>query len=74
MSPVWLVPCALAVLAAAVLVVSTRAVRSETDALSEHLVGLAQLRARARALQDESQRTARAADDTLEALAPRAPQ
>jgi hypothetical protein len=73
-SPVWLVPCTLAVIAALALIASARAVRSEAALLSEDLVGLAHLRDRARALQAESERTAHAADLASEALAPRAPQ
>jgi hypothetical protein len=73
-SPVWLIPCTLAVVAAVVLVTITRAVRSELAVLSEHLRGLSRLRDRARAVQLESERMARAAELTLDALLPPAPQ
>ena len=74
MSPVWLLPCTLAAIAAVVLVVTAHAVRSELAALSEQLRGLSQLRERAHAVQAEAERTARAAELTLDALAPPAPQ
>ena len=70
MSPVWLIPCTLTVVAAVVLVTMTRAVRSELAVLSEHLRGLSRLRDRVRAVQIESERTARAAELTLDALVP----
>jgi hypothetical protein len=73
-SPVWLIPCTLAVLAAVVVVMATRSVRSEVAALSEQIRGLALIRDRARALQLESERTARVAELTLDALAPPPPQ
>jgi len=69
-SPVWLIPCASTVLAAVVLAVAAGSVRSELTRLSEHLRGLAVLRGRARAVQLESERTARVAEATLDALAP----
>jgi hypothetical protein len=73
-SPVWLIPCTLAVVTAVVLVAITRAVRSELAVLSEHLRGLSRLRDRAHAVRIESERTARATELTLEALVPPAPQ
>jgi hypothetical protein len=73
-SPVWLLPCTLTVLAAGVLVAVERALRSELAALSEQVRGLSLLRERALAVQVESERTARAAALTLDTLAPPARQ
>ena len=77
MSPVWLVPCTLAVVAAVVLVASSRALRSELTALSEQLRDLSQLREQAHAVREASERTGMTATrthDALDALAPPAPQ
>jgi hypothetical protein len=74
MSPVWLLPGALAVLAAVLLTSWARAVRSDLAELSEHLGGLARLRERAESVQAEAARTARATERTLDALAPPARQ
>ncbi len=70
MSLVWLIPSTLAVVAAALLVGVSQAVRSEVVALSEEQRGLVALRDRARMVQAESRRTARAAALTFDSLTP----
>jgi len=73
-SPVWLLPCTLAVIAAVVLATTARAVRSELAALDDQIEGLSRLRERIRALQLEAERTGRATERTLDTLVPPASQ